>query len=44
MIKYLPIDPIDEGIIINEQALSISSKYSKHFTDLISLESFKKEI
>jgi len=44
MFCYLPIDPIDKGIIINEQALSISSKYYKDFTSILSLSKFKEYI
>ena len=44
MFCYLPIDPIDKGIIINEQALLISSKYYKKFTNILCLSKFKEFI
>jgi len=43
MIFKLPIDPIDENLIINEMALNISAQYTKiiNFTNLIDLNKFK---
>lgn len=40
---YIKIDPIDHNLLINEQALHLTSKLSKKFRNIISLDKFKKE-
>jgi hypothetical protein len=40
----LPIDPLDNGLIINETAFYLSTSYSSNFRANMDLEEFKQEI
>ena len=41
---YLPIDPLDHDLIINETSIYLSSRYTANFRDIMSLKEFEKEI
>ena len=41
---YLPINPIDNGIIINETAYNLSSRLSKKISYILDVKDFKEGI
>ena len=41
---YLPIDPIDYNLLINERAINLTSRYSNHFRKIVAYDQFKQEI
>ena len=40
---YLNFDPVDSELIINEQALHLTSRYNNKFMSIISTSKFKEE-
>ena len=41
MLFKLPIDPLDNGLIINENAFYLSASHSEDFRTIMDLEEFK---
>lgn len=41
---YLPIEPLDYNLIINETSIYLSSRYTTDFRNIMDLEEFKNEI
>jgi hypothetical protein len=43
LLVYLPIDPIDSGLIINEQAIYLSTRYTE-FKKIFTTQEFKDKL
>jgi len=44
LIKIVRFDPIDADMIINEQAINLTSQHTETFRNLVMLEDFKEEM
>jgi hypothetical protein len=42
--KYFKIDPIDEGLIVNEQSIVLSTQFTNSYRPIMYLEDFLEEI
>lgn len=44
MLRYYRVDPIDAGLILNEQAINVTSQYSDEVRSQLSMSEFVNEL
>lgn len=44
LLRYYRVDPIDAGLILNEQAINVTSQYSDEVRNQLSMNEFVNEL